>query len=707
LRLRFYLYLTVLSLICPPLVNCGDLSERFFREDEPVEIDADFIIYDRDKDTYTAEGNVIALQGGLTLKADKLTLDMVSGVGLASGNVEVFDEEGDSIKGETLAVNLREETAVVMKGRLFFKEDNIHIRGEVIRKTGDKTYENEKTTYTTCDSCEGETPAWSIYTSSSKATIGGFFRGWHALFYVKSVPVLYSPFITAPVKRKRQTGFLMPGLGYSDLRGFKLDNAFFWAIAENRDATFYLDFEEKRGLGKGIEYRYIRKKDSAGELFLYHFRERDIDRVREFRSDEENLSRPLSAENDRWEVRFKHREYSVYGLEFKADINVVSDDEYLLDFVEDTEERTLASLESTISITKRWNQYILQTQARIFDNLLVKDDSTVLQKLPEVTFTKLSRPIFASPFHISLESSFVNFFREEGDKGQRLDIFPRLSLPVRPWGLFEFTPSIAPRWTFYKVDETTGVEEHRRFVYESRADLTTTFVRFFDVQWAGVEKIMHTIRPKLTYTYVPSERQDELPEFDIIDRIEPSNLMTYSLNMTLTGKFGASGKIREFLYMDLAQSYDIREARADNDRPFSDVTGELILRPWTWATLTGRGSYDVYDRWFENYDSSLILKDKRGNELDLSYRFIRDSTEYLQAEAGLRISKSFRITYLNRFSFDDDKSIETSYGVEYFHQCWGANLTYSDRLEEKLILLTFKLRGLGEELSAAGEIELE
>jgi LPS-assembly protein len=684
--------LTVLSLICPPLVNGGDLSERFFREDEPVEIDADFISYDRDKDTYTAEGNVAAVQGELTLKADRLTLDMVSGVGLASGNVEVFDEEGDSIKGETIEVNLRDETAVVMKGRLFFKEDNIHIRGEVIRKTGPKTYENEKTTYTTCDSCEGRTPAWSIYTSSSKATIGGFFRGWHALFYVKSVPVLYSPFITAPVKRERQTGFLMPEPGYSDLRGFKLDNAFFWAIAEDRDATFYLDFEEKRGLGKGIEYRYIRKKDSFGELFLYHFRERDIDRVREFRSDEDNLSRPISAENDRWEVRFKHREYSIYGLEFKADINVVSDDEYLLDFTEDIEERPLESLESTISITKRWNQYLLETQARIFDNLLVKDDSTVLQKLPEVNFTGLSRPIFGSPFHFSFLSSFVNFFREEGDKGQRLDIFPRLSLPVRPWGLFEFTPSIAPRWTLYRVDETNGVEEHTRNIYEGRADLTTTFARFFDVRWAGVEKLMHTIRPKLTYTYVPSKRQDDLPEFDIIDRIEPSN---------------ESGKIHEFLYMDLAQSYDLREARVDNDRPFSDVTGELILRPWTWGKLTGRGSYDVHDRRFENYDTSLVLKDERGNGLDLSYRFIRDSTEYFQAKAGLRISKSFRITYLNRFSFDDDKSIETSYGVEYFHQCWGANLTYSEKLEEKIILLTFKLKGLGEDMRATGEIELE
>jgi hypothetical protein len=45
--------------------------------------------------------------------------------------------------------------------------------------------------------------------------------------------------------------------------------------------------------------------------------------------------------------------------------------------------------------------------------------------------------------------------------------------------------------------------------------------------------------------------------------------------------------------------------------------------------------------------------------------------------------------------------------VEYFHQCWGAQLTYSDRLEENLILLTLKLKGLGEMLSATGKLEME
>jgi hypothetical protein len=175
--------------------------------------------------------------------------------------------------------------------------------------------------------------------------------------------------------------------------------------------------------------------------------------------------------------------------------------------------------------------------------------------------------------------------------------------------------------------------------------------------------------------------------------------------MTLTGRLGEKGKRHEFLYMDIAQSYDIREERGADERAFSDVAGELILRPWTWAKAAAKGSYDVYDKRFENYDAALGLKDGRGNELDVAYRFILDSTEYLEARAGLRILKPIRITYLTRYSFEDDESIESSYGVEYTHQCWSAKLTYTDRLEEELILLTLNLKGVGQVLSASGELE--
>ena len=70
------------------------------------------------------------------------------------------------------------------------------------------------------------------------------------VFYIKGIPVLYSPYIVLPIKTKRQTGFLIPTVGYNTMDGFKIKEAFFWAIADNIDATIYADYRSEKGLAR-------------------------------------------------------------------------------------------------------------------------------------------------------------------------------------------------------------------------------------------------------------------------------------------------------------------------------------------------------------------------------------------------------------------------------------------------------------------------
>ncbi len=714
IRKRILLYMTSLLFSCLILTPSYSQDDRFFKKESPVEITADSISYNRENRVYIAEGNVEIKQDSTILWADRAMLDMTSGIATAYGNVRAVDEGGNILTGKSLHIDIRDKKVRVKRGRIFFKEQNVYIEGEVLAKTGRETYSSTRTYFTTCDCPEGKKPAWSFYLSSSRVTVGEFLTGWHAFFNIKGIPVLYSPYVKVPVKRKRQTGFLPPKPGYSRLRGAKLDNAFFWAIADNMDATFYLDVETKRGLGKGVEFRYIRKRSSYGELFFYLYKEKDIDRVREFRADVDNLLRPMTADDDRWQVKFSHSEYLPMGITLKADINIVSDDEYFIDFGKDTLERSYESLESTISFSKSWSSYSLVGEFRRFDNLLLEDDTTVLQMLPILTFTRSSQRLIG-PFYFSMDSTFVNFERNTGVEGQRLDVRPKISLPLRPGGYFEFTPSFTPRATFYWSKKNPEGRYIDRYLYEVKADLTTTFVRIFSPDLKELKLLRHTIRPKLTYTYIPQADQYDLPSFDGEDRIPFTNQITYSLNTTLTGKFIKDGRksYHDYLYMDISQTYDIYEAtrRWESDtvkrRPFSDIFGEIILKPTPASMLTARGVYDVYERWFENYDTSMGVGDGRGDRVDLSYRYIRDETRYLEARVRIKTIKPLDFIYFNRYSFNEEMSIETSYGLEYTHQCWGALLTYTDRLEEKIIFLTFNLRGLGDIAGFRGRLEGE
>lgn len=682
--------------------NAQDAADvPFFSKEVPVELTADSLSYNKELDAYVARGNVVMKQEATTLKADEAILDMNTGIATASGNLIAVDEGNNTLQGESLQFNIRDKTAVLMKARLFYRQQNIFITAHVIRKTGEETYTGEKVTYTTCECEEGSDPAWDFHTSRAKIEVGEFLTGKHVFFEIKGVPVLYSPYISIPIKRDRQSGFLQPKIKYSKLRGLVAENSYFWAISRSADATFYLDVETTRGLGKGLEYRYFRTRKSFGEFLAYHFKENDIDRVRSFRSDVNNLSRPLSAGESRWQLKLLHTELLPYGVKLTANLNFVSDDEFFIDFGDGTE-RSLESIESNIAITKNWDSYSLVAQFRAFNNLLLGDDSSTLHRLPEVSLTGTNQPIGDTPFYLSLNSSFVNFSREEGMKGQRLDIQPRVSLPLRV-RYFDFVPSFAPRGTFYLVKENPDGRFFERYLYEVRGELTTTLTRTYETGYARLKSLYHFIRPKLTYIYIPEEDQSGLPSFSDIDEISPMNSIRYSLNSLLIGTIFEEGIDRkhEYMYFDISQSFDIREASReitapdDKRRPFSNITAEIILRPTYLSALTAKGSFDVYEKSFDTFDTSATINDMRGDSLSVSYRFVNDQSSYLEANLRAHATRQFDLTYLQRYSFVESRSLEASYGIEYTHQCWSSTLTYSERLEEKIIALTFSLGGLG------------
>lgn len=709
---RFILILIIFCAFIPSSAFSKD-NGGLMNKEGPIEITADTITYDKESDTYYAKGNVVIVQEGTTLMSNEVMMSQSAGTATAYGEVTIIDEGGATLVGQDLQLDINQKTAIVHKARIFYKAQNIHLTGDPIEKTGPQSYRGRHVTYTTCDCPEGETPAWHFSSTSADVTVGDYLTGWNALFYIKGVPVLYSPYFSVPVKRERQTGLLQPRPGFSKLRGFILHNAFFWAIEKNMDATFYLDIETNRGDGAGAEFRYIRTRKSYGEISFYHFSENDINRVREFRKGVDNLSRPQSASNDRWRFKWQHNEVFWNDINLRINIDQVSDDEYFIDFGKTTQERSLESLESNVSLSKNWDVYSLVAQFRKFNNLLLRDDSSTLQRYPEVTFTGADKKILESPFYFSFESSYVNFFRHVGIEGQRVDLHPRISLPLNPGKYFDFTPSFAPRATFYLVKDDPNGRYFDRYLYEAKADLTTTFVRVFETGLDSVDAIKHTIRPKLTYTYVPEAVQTDLPSFDGIDSIAATSSITYSLNTTLTGRYFELGKKKyiDYLYLDLSQSYNILEATKklstpdEKRRPFSEISGEALIKPNLWTSITAKGKYDVYNRWFNSYDVSLSASDKRGDSVSIAQRFVRATSKYLEASLRVRTIPSVDLTYLNRFSFDEHRSLETTYGVEYRHQCWSSVLTYTERLEEKAVYLTFNLLGLGKVAGIQGRIE--
>ena len=267
--------------------------------------------------------------------------------------------------------------------------------------------------------------------------LGGWGIAKGALFYFEDIPTLYFPWGTFPVRRERQSGFLMPSAGYSSTYGFKLNNGFYWAFAKNMDATLYVDYLGNRGFKEGLEYRYAFDKETKGQANAYFIHDQNLDK-------------------DRYGFFLQHEQKLPYDFYLKGNVNRVSDHQYLRDYknegLPDTAQRaeidatSLNVLRSVIFGGKNWDQSSLLVNNEVFDNFTQRNNENTIQKLPQISFYAHPQSLFNTPFFYNMTSSYTNFWRERGVESNRGDFFPAISYPVSSAaGSRPCTPSISRR----------------------------------------------------------------------------------------------------------------------------------------------------------------------------------------------------------------------------------------------------------------------
>src|SRR3546814_10987049 len=81
----------------------------------------------------------------------------------------------------------------------------------------------------------------------------------HGELYFKDVPILYSPWLSFPLKKERKSGFFLPTYGMSSNSGIEIAAPYYFNIAPNYDATLtprYLSKRsEERRVGKSVSVR--------------------------------------------------------------------------------------------------------------------------------------------------------------------------------------------------------------------------------------------------------------------------------------------------------------------------------------------------------------------------------------------------------------------------------------------------------------------
>ena len=704
----------------------------------PWKLEADEIFYDQNYDAFVAKGNVTIYKAHIKLVANFIRFDQKNMKAYAEGDVVLTNGE-DILSGSSMDIDLENQVGSVENGYLFLKENNYHLSGSLIKKVGENTYTIDEATLTTCD---GEKPDWKITGKNVKVKADGSGSARHATLHARNMPVLYTPYFHYPARKKRQTGLLWPQFGQSDRWGWYYNQPFFWAIDRSSDATFYGHYMDKRGMKGGLEYRYYLDDWSKGTWMLDGFRDKEIDeggRSSEKWGFEDGNDVILRKNKDRYWLRGSHHQKLPYGIRGQLDLDLVSDQDYTREFVkgymgwnrskdyfEEVFNRDLDDYNDPIrtnrlNFNKLWPQYSLNVELRYNLDSTVRntgDPDLTLQQLPLVNFDAVKQRIFTSPFFYNLDSQYIYYWSEDGRRTQRVDAFPRFYLPFQLKPFFTIEPSIGLRGTLWYLDkEEYGPEGDQRFysrgIYDTRLDFFTEILRVFRVKGEFIEAIRHSVRPRIVHTFIPDVDQDDLPNFDSIDRIDDENLLTYSLVNTLTSKSKKKGtydisrfskrgdreraeivdapveySYTDFLRFELAQNYDIEEAMEKNpEKPFSPIEARLDIFPGKWVGLDADALFSVYDTRFLSYNLGGSIWDERGDRLYVEYRNTQESDEIDQNPAQsiygdlrLKVTDRLGVSGLYEYNFQDNTRVRTGFGLNYRADCWSFQGSIVDKV---------------------------
>jgi LPS-assembly protein len=509
----------------------GEGRARADGDDERVSVDADEVSYDRARDTVSARGGVTISRGTMTLRADEVEYARTDEIARARGRVSLLDPEM-TVHGSAAEVNLADELGWVEDADADLPENRYRVQAGRIEKCGPVSYRAENGTFTTCR-CGGlEKPTWSVSSARTDVTLGSYGTARDARFHLRDVPVLYLPQLVFPAATQRQSGLLLPNVGYSNRDGFQLQQPFYWAIDKSSDATVVADLQTEARVGGAVEYRYVLSEKARGAFSGLYYNEHiggNLDRseARDIQVGDRDIP------ENRFAFFGRHAQPFVAGSTWYLDLFALSDDLFLREIDVPSavdvgwHPHNTRFTRSRTGVIETWNGGLLQLETAYFQDLVDPQELT-LQEVPRIA-AEHAVPLLGGHLVARLAGDTTMFLREQGFDGWRTQIAPEVYVPFQ-LGRFAYgsvrglvreqlyyladteqvglafpdNPNILPR--FRQAPEGLLPELDRTHAQDSAevvARLGTQFARVYDFPHWGFERLRHTIEPEVRFTYVP------------------------------------------------------------------------------------------------------------------------------------------------------------------------------------------------------------
>jgi LPS-assembly protein len=649
------------------------------------------------------------------IKGDRIDYQRDTGQVKVRGN-GLLMRDGSIVKGPEIDFNVDTETGAVQTPDFWLGATGGSGKAEKAEIFSRSRMRLDNMTYSGCPCPK---PSWYIKSPQVDLDFDqneGVAR--NGVLYFKDVPILYSPWLSFPVRKERKSGFLLPTYGTTSAGGFELSAPYYVNIAPNYDATITPRFIAKRGLQLGSEFRYLGDSYSGQVAGTYL----NDDKVRG---------------GKRWLYSVQHSQNFGNGFNGYANLNRVSDDDYFRDFASfGLNEASYTYLPSSLGVTWGASKYVNASLfAYKYQTLQDLTSSSYLvpqyDRLPELRVhasrynwngldiesdnyvTRFVRPVYDGSYFPDVYGKHI------GPDGTRLQSYTTLSYPViRPgWYL---KPKVGLHMSYYETEWYPGdntqyagyAKTQSRVLPIMSLDSGLVFER--NTTLFGNDSVQ-TLEPRLYYLNVPYRDQSQLPVFDTAyadfnfaqafsenifaggwDRIANANQLTIGL----TTRWLDADTGFERLSLSAAQRLYFQDQRvtlSPSDEGRTDTKSDYLVGAA--AALTDKFSVR-FDAQFNpesqnrnRLNAGFRWIPKRLASVSVTYRYKRDPAQ--QANPNIiydptyvdrsreQVSVSGQWPLANKwyalgrydYSLQEKRSTQSIFGIEYKGDCcWTARV---------------------------------
>ena len=630
-------------------------------------------------------GDVEIVYRGLKLSADRVDLDMKTKDVTAVGHV-VLEFPAEILSADSLTFNMDSDQGSLVKV-VGLIQPTIRYEANGVERKADNLYSLSAGSFT---SCAQPVPRWKFSFSRANLKKDDYMEMWGAVISVKGVPIFYWPYMRYPLDQERSTGFLMPLAGYSQTKGLRFSEAFYWAIARNMDATLSLDYYASKGVGGGLEYRYMFPGGTNGNAHIYYFT---------FKS-EAGVTTP----DDAYIIRWNHSQALPGGFSLVANVDYQSSFAFLREFDNDIQRALVFNKSSQIYLSKSWSTFNFSVRAAQFETSFqtIGGGSLITRSLPQINFDSFKMKLWG-PLFLSFSTSFnrwqygwdTQYKTNTQLKGQDFSLNPSLSLPFNgiPWLTTNISVESNLKYYWQSLKPVVGIVDTPLLTsnYAMTMEFTgPVFYRIWDLGGAvdsgdiNLKRLKHIIEPSISYRYEsPTVNSDKIVAAYPLYRYHQ---LSYGLTNHFLLKAGTAST-REVFTWGLSQTYYV----SPEDSPmkyypihgviprFSELASYVRFYPGEKYSFDFSAGYNTYFKAF----SSIRLGANLGvpsDDLFLNINWYKSTNPYYKSiyydRHQISLAGGAKIAPLNLdaraeidYNVSDKQIMYSAASLVYHYQC--------------------------------------